>query len=82
MGVLACRSLCRRFVHRLLAVLFCFCSRLVGAVVLFDGWQGAKVDVETALEVVEMYINTRGVGLAEAFENKCREEHGLPPNRR
>lgn len=38
--------------------------------------------METALEVVEMYINTRGVGLAEAFEEKCREEHGLPPNRR
>eukprot|EP00903_Cladosiphon_okamuranus_P021987 g20217.t1 len=44
--------------------------------------EGARVDVETALEVVKMYINTRGVGLAEAFEKKCREEHGLPPNRR
>lgn len=44
--------------------------------------QGAKLDVDAALEVVEMYINTRGVGLAEAFEKKCREEHGLAPNRR
>lgn len=43
--------------------------------------QGAKLDVEATLAVVEMFINTRNVELAEDFEQKQREQ-GLPPNRR
>lgn len=50
--------------------------------VVFIHRQGVKFDNKAALLIVEMYINTRGVGLAEAFENKCRTEYGLPPDRR
>ncbi|CAM9164248.1 unnamed protein product, partial [Hapterophycus canaliculatus] len=42
--------------------------------------EGAKLDVEATLAVVEMFINARNVELAEEFEQKRREE-GLPPNR-
>ena len=49
---------------------------------LLSRCQGVKLDNKAALLIVEMYINTRGVGLAEAFENKCRTEYGLPPDRR
>lgn len=31
---------------------------------------------------MDIYINTRGVGLAEAFEQKCRDDYGLPADRR
>ncbi|CAM9188715.1 unnamed protein product [Ectocarpus sp. 4 AP-2014] len=44
--------------------------------------EGAKVDAEAALQVVEMYVNTRGVGLAEAFVQRWTEENGVKPNRR
>lgn len=52
------------------------------AVLLFHCLQGAKLDAEAALQVVEMYINTRGVGLAEAFVQRWTEENGVKPNRR
>ncbi|CAM9548080.1 unnamed protein product [Scytosiphon promiscuus] len=42
--------------------------------------EGAKLDVEATLAVVEMFINTRKVELAEEFEQKQREG-GLAPNR-
>ncbi|CBN74088.1 conserved unknown protein [Ectocarpus siliculosus] len=44
--------------------------------------EGAKVDAEGVLQVVEMYVNTRGVGLAEAFVQRWTEENGVKPNRR
>lgn len=44
--------------------------------------KGAKLDNDAALQIVNMYINTRGVGLAEAFEHKCRNQYGLPADRR
>ena len=45
-------------------------------------WQGVNFGNDAALLVVEMFINTRGVGLAEAFAKTCKETYGLPPNRR
>ncbi|CAM9692829.1 unnamed protein product [Laminaria digitata] len=44
--------------------------------------EGVKLNNEAALQVVEMFVNTRGVGLAEAFVKTCKETHGLPPDRR
>ena len=41
-----------------------------------------KLNNDAALQVVEMFVNTRGVGLAEAFAKTCEEIHGLPPDRR
>lgn len=63
---------------------FCLSDRRVARAFffVFVGWQGARLDNDAALQIVEMYINTRGVGLAEAFESKCRKDYGLPPDRR